>query len=352
MSLIQQALKRKMDEEQGRATPPPPPLASTPLAGTPPAVTPKRSIEVLPAMQPPPRTPAPEPAESHAHRKLAFAHAPETPAHTGGESHPASPLPADIDTEPVAAIPIPPPPPEQHPPPAQRSAIHRETPVGFSTGTKAFILLIVLLLIGGAVFLVLWGTKSPLLASYFLKTEGPQDAAATSVDGAASPAAKPPAAPDGAKKGGLAAAVPLPDVPAIQARVEKMKTAVEASRKDLAAASGDSAAASGAVSPPVQIQSQAAVTPAPKPAVVVQPVAKAPPQAAVVTPPRVDWPAIRIGGVMPHVGGGQQTAIINDSLVGVGEGVDGLTLIEVKDKGVVLEYKGATRYFPIGATRR
>ena len=42
---------------------------------------------------------------------------------------------------------------------------------------------------------------------------------------------------------------------------------------------------------------------------------------------------------------------MNDVLVNVGESVDGMTLVEVRESAVVLEYKGDTRTVSVGRRR-
>ena len=54
---------------------------------------------------------------------------------------------------------------------------------------------------------------------------------------------------------------------------------------------------------------------------------------------------------MAHASFGQRSAIVNDVLLNVGESVDGMTIIEVRENAVVMEFKGATRSFNVGRRR-
>jgi hypothetical protein len=81
------------------------------------------------------------------------------------------------------------------------------------------------------------------------------------------------------------------------------------------------------------------------------PTKEAPPIAELVvhTPqPKVQWPAVKLSGVM---GGGQRgSAIINGKVIGINESVDGIRVLKIEPKGVMLEYQQEQRFLKVGKT--
>lgn len=60
----------------------------------------------------------------------------------------------------------------------------------------------------------------------------------------------------------------------------------------------------------------------------------------------VEWPLVSLEGMVGK--GATGAAIINDTIVGVGESVDGVKLISIDRKGVYLEYGGEQRFLKVG----
>ena len=320
MSLIQQALKRKLDEQQDGAAPPPLPPA-------PAAKTPVATEGAAPAA-PPSRT------------KLSLA-----PLH-------------DLPPAPQAVSATPPPPvPQAQPPVAAPRPVSPEDRAG-SSGMKLAVIFLILLVVGVVVFWLLMHSGRPAALSVL---PGGTSGAAVTSPGEANKSVRQNAdvPPEAARathqeKNTMASSLlPLPDVVGIHARVEKMKEAVAESRK------ADAEAEQGVVKPP-PVQPLSPVAPVPAPPS--QPVVNPPPAATVVaavpppalpsaSAPGMAWPPVRITGVMARSGKGQQSAIINDSLINVGESLDGMTLVEVRENGVVMEYRRETRVFSVGRKR-
>ena len=60
------------------------------------------------------------------------------------------------------------------------------------------------------------------------------------------------------------------------------------------------------------------------------------------------WPRLNLHGVMAQTMPGQGSAIINGTVVEVGERIDGARLVEVQRNGVLLEFKGNTQFVRVG----
>lgn len=396
MSLIQQALKRKTDEQQGKSVPPPPPLTGSPLAVPPPLATP------VPPMPAPPASPL--------HPRLSLASSPPPVA-----EKPAAMLP------PLSTVPPPlsgtgftpagatsaPPATQASPPdwsgPARSQAPASEGQTESNGGRRKRFLLAVLLIavlgVGTLQVRKYMGTRQPPPppevgrgAPPGLKTT--DGTAATPAGQGQSVAATTPST-KGTGSTSLSNAthssdtpglLPMVNVGEVHKRVDQMKDLVAEARAEGIDPTGkggskpaavvqpsSSSAAQGAtpVRPVVEVSAATAPT-APK-ATPVAPVAAPPspaanagfsfptpgsaagtPSAAAQTPApaqNVVWPNVKISGVMAHASFGQRSAIVNDVLVNVGESVDGMTIIEVRENAVVMEFKGATRSFNVGRRR-
>ena len=60
------------------------------------------------------------------------------------------------------------------------------------------------------------------------------------------------------------------------------------------------------------------------------------------------WPRLNLHGVMAQSGPNQGSAIINGTVVEVGERIDGARLVEVQRNGVLLEFKSSTQFVRVG----
>lgn len=84
--------------------------------------------------------------------------------------------------------------------------------------------------------------------------------------------------------------------------------------------------------------------PTPSTDVARRPVAQPPPETA----PAVDWPLLRLTGV---VGKGKNgSAVINGEIVSVGEAIEGAVLLSIDRLGASLEYRGDRRLMKVGTT--
>ncbi|MDD4870552.1 MAG: hypothetical protein PHR77_08325 [Kiritimatiellae bacterium] len=92
---------------------------------------------------------------------------------------------------------------------------------------------------------------------------------------------------------------------------------------------------------PTPQQAEAAKMPEPptEPPVVTAPPAEEPP---------VSWPSLVLTGVVGK--GANGSAIINKQIVAVGETIDGVKIVAIKDKSVELEFKGKTQILKVGGT--
>ncbi len=350
MSLIQQALKRKMDEQQGRASPPPPPLPQAPrpvMSRPPPSLNPPPvpDLDLSPMQDEPHAPPAPPPSQ-----KLALAaHAAELPADHAGFTAPQMSALPPLGAEHSNVV--------QIPSGLPRLAEKKNRKIPWLNLLAIFL---VMLVIGGGTLWLLMKARQRSSAAAGSGGNAPLPASALAPAPVKAPAgtagqpATPPDVPAPKSQGGAAALLPLPDIPAIHGRVEKMKTEVLEFRKESAAAEqgvitpAQPAASAPVVAPPPPVAQPAVVPPAAQPTVtapVSAPVVQSAPAPVPVL--NVTWPEVRISGVMAHSSKGK-SAIINDSLINVGESVDGMTLVEVRETGVTLEYKNDKRFFAVG----
>lgn len=63
------------------------------------------------------------------------------------------------------------------------------------------------------------------------------------------------------------------------------------------------------------------------------------------------WPPVALTAVM-SLGANRSAAMINNDLLNVGDSVSGVVVLEIRENGVMLEYKGEQRFFKIGKTRQ
>ena len=78
-------------------------------------------------------------------------------------------------------------------------------------------------------------------------------------------------------------------------------------------------------------------------------VVETPPTTAPIRPRvPVVWPRLALSGVMGH--GPQGLAIINREHIGIGETVNGVTVVGIQDQGVELSYKGERRFLKVGSS--
>ncbi len=153
----------------------------------------------------------------------------------------------------------------------------------------------------------------------------------------------------------------------VHLQVNKMKAAVKESQKDLAAAEQPIVPSPTAAAAEVSAASGGAPVSAPAPAAAAAPaVATAP----ISTPPpapapevkgsessgllgssrhSVRWPKVTVNGIMAS-GRLRGAAMVNNRMVGAGEWVGDVRIVEVQAKGVVMEYGKETRLILIGQT--
>lgn len=319
MSLIQQALKRKLDEQQGTAAPPPPPLPPAPLATPPPH--PPALISGNAAMKPP-----------TAHPKISLAQ------------------PAIREAAPVV--------------PQLQPAAEPEPAKGSSSRAIA-VVTIVLLLAAAAVWYFRFYKQPGAGAMAADKTVAAKPAAGAAKPATVQATATAPSDAKGTaekKYTQVPSAIPLPNVGAVHEKVDKMKEGIAEFRKEGSEATGVAPpkVAPPVVAPPKVEPAPVVATPKPEP-VIVKPAPVTPPPVAAPAPVAVVhaaapvvpvapavWPAVKITGVMATSQKDHRTAFINDSLLNVGDTVDGMVLIDVAQNSVVLEFKGERRTFPVG----
>ena len=92
------------------------------------------------------------------------------------------------------------------------------------------------------------------------------------------------------------------------------------------------------------IRNNVAVTP--KPAGI-QPAPKQAPRRPVPKAP-VKWPALKLKGIVGR--GNAGSIILNSSIVGVGEDLDGVKIRAITSKGAWLEYRGEKKFLKVGKT--
>ena len=98
--------------------------------------------------------------------------------------------------------------------------------------------------------------------------------------------------------------------------------------------------------PPVQPAAQ----PPPAPSGLSSVIAALMPPPAAPEPPASQWPRLKVVGVIGRGGRGDGTAIINGTMFEVNEQVQGARVVEVSSTGVVFELKGQTQFVRVGHT--
>ena len=68
----------------------------------------------------------------------------------------------------------------------------------------------------------------------------------------------------------------------------------------------------------------------------------------VVVPDSSAWPKLSLLGVMARSEVGRGSAIINNTVVEVGEEIEGARLLEVRNNGVMLQYNGDKQFVRVG----
>ena len=81
-----------------------------------------------------------------------------------------------------------------------------------------------------------------------------------------------------------------------------------------------------------------------------EPLVKSPEPAVVVPQEPMDWPHLKLTGVLSGLGPDRNAARINNKMIAVGGTIEGVTLIEVRKDGVVLKYGMETQFLRMGAT--
>lgn len=74
--------------------------------------------------------------------------------------------------------------------------------------------------------------------------------------------------------------------------------------------------------------------------------AKAPP----VSSPAVRWPALKLTGILHGSGPAESTAIINGKMIGAGQTIEGVMIVEIQANHVLLKYGSEKKFLRVGAT--
>lgn len=249
------------------------------------------------------------------------------------------PAPAETSEQPAPPPPPPPPPPPSAPPPtppqvaaptaAEPPPPDAQEPPPDDNGGRAWptlvgVFVVILVLIGLCIWMMLFAFRH-LRDSGRQQMETVIDQVETSAPAAPAPSrpAPPPTttttiAPDVSPRPPEAAATtPQPPTSSVPSPAPAMPT-------------------TPAPTPPATVQSKSPAASAPGPST---PTAAAPLGS-------VDWPMLKLSGI---IGDGQTgSAIINNTVIGVGETVDGVLVKAINNQGVQLEYKGTTRFLKVG----
>jgi cytoskeletal protein RodZ len=264
--------------------------------------------EALPPMQepttpepPPPAPPLPPPAPKPTPTPLPPpAPPPEPPSTPPSLRAQAPPAPAIQATPPSKTPPLPaPPPPEE----ADADGVPAPVKAKGTLPTLLGILLVILLLVGGAVWMIMFAVQQWKQPDDH--PPPPESAAHVETATPASPTSEGPAA--------STVAPPLP--------IAKPPHPV-------------------AIAKPV---AKPAAPPAPPP---VAPVKAEPTQPAVTAVEPVEWPTVKLQGVIGR--GKNGSAILNNKVLAVNETIEGIRVIAVGKQGVELEYQAERRFIKVG----
>lgn len=119
----------------------------------------------------------------------------------------------------------------------------------------------------------------------------------------------------------------------VQVKVSKMKDAVEEYKKQIP----------DAATPPAPAATTAsAATPPPASSVSDAPIFNAKESSS-------SWPRVTVNGILAS-GKTQGAAMVNNRMVSAGEQIQGVRIVEVQSRGVVMDFKGETRLVLIGQT--
>jgi hypothetical protein len=336
MSLIQEALKRQQEEQGGSAEVPPAIVPPAP-AGAPAPITSSEPAFVTPSAPPPgglaaslaSHASAPQPAPIKLAATPSVTPPPPLPSSPATESAPLSlATPATGTAEPAQA------PSAATDDAAEGQLRHAEADKKESKprilSSLFLMLLCLLLLCGGAVWLITWGLDK--LREGEITTVPP-----TVVEAASSevPAESAPAAP----------------VDPVQ-ELDPTQIAVEPPSATPAIATAPEVVPEP--EPEVEAQPEPVTEPVPAPPVQVAEAAPVPlPAAVTVEPPpaprpKLEWPLLTLSAIVGR--GANGSALISGSILEVGEVTKGVKLVSIKSGGVWLDYKGELRFLQQGMT--
>jgi hypothetical protein len=85
----------------------------------------------------------------------------------------------------------------------------------------------------------------------------------------------------------------------------------------------------------------------------VEPTSKQPPSVQTPAPPPppaapLVWPDLKLTGILKGIATRQGAARINGKMIFIGDDIEGVTLIEIKDNGVILRYGNETKFLKVG----
>jgi hypothetical protein len=361
MSLIQEALKRQQEEQNGTAAAAPSIVPEDPKPSAPasplqmkPASERVPVSEDVPTVNAPPRGGL---AASLAEKAAATAPGIAPPSPTPVASPPpqlppieraASPAPVDISdsaSAPLSMAKAPATATEPDTPTEASQLRHAEAATSESKpriiSRLLTMLFILALLAGGAVWMIGWGLGK--FESKSVSEEANTTGVSTSagLDDPDLPADAPapvPVSPDGPAEPAPTVATDTP--PSAIAPI--VPSPVDVPDPTVAAAP---VAAPVPVTPPVVV---APTTPAPVAVAVKPPPAPRPAPAAVAAAPKQEWPMLTLSAIVGR--GVNGSALISGSILEAGESIKSVTLVSIKSGGVWLSYQGELRFLQQGMT--